>query len=35
MESEITYFTVAENDYLFLKDDYERGKVGAILCYIS
>lgn len=30
----ITYFTRAENDYLFIKDDYENGKVGEIMCYV-
>lgn len=28
-----SYFDVAENDYLFLKEDYERGRVGNIMCY--
>lgn len=30
----ITYFTRAENDYLFIKDDYENGKVGEVMCYV-
>ena len=30
----ITYFTRAENDYLFIKDDYENGRVGEIMCYV-
>lgn len=31
----VTYFDMAENDYNFLKDDYERGKVGNVMCYAS
>ena len=28
----ITYYDLAENDYHFLKDDYESGKIGNLLC---
>lgn len=28
-----TYFDVAERDYLFLKENYERGRIGNIMCY--
>lgn len=28
----VNYFTMAENDYLFLKFDYEQGRVGNIMC---
>ena len=31
MEGMKTYFDVAENDYQFLLDDYERGKVGSLV----
>lgn len=35
MKEKINYFTMAENDYLFLKEDYERGRYGNVMCYCS
>lgn len=32
MGEKIDYFVMAENDYDYLKDDYERGKIGNIFC---
>ena len=31
---EITYYTRAENDYLFIKDNYNNGKVSEVMCYV-
>ncbi len=33
MEKRLTYYDMAENDYEFLKEDYENGRVGNIICY--
>ncbi len=30
----ITYYTRAENDYLFIKDNYLNGKVSDVMCYV-
>lgn len=30
----ITYYTRAENDYQFIKGDYEGGRVGEVMCYV-
>ncbi len=35
METVKNYFTMAESDYQYLKEDYERGKFGNVLCYCS
>lgn len=35
MEEKITYLVRAENDYLFLKDNYDRGVVSEPMCYIA
>ncbi len=32
--AKITYYTRAESDYQFIKDDYENGKVGEVMCYV-
>lgn len=32
--AEITYYMRAENDYLFIKDNYQNGKVGEVMCYV-
>lgn len=35
MGKSLTYFSMAENDYLFLLDDYKRHRVGNIMCYTA
>ena len=35
MAKNVTYFDMAENDYKFLYDDYERGRVGNVMCYAA
>lgn len=31
----VTYFTMADNDYEFLKQDYDNHRVGNVMCYVS
>ena len=33
MGEELTYFSMAENDYQFLSEDVERGRVANLICY--
>lgn len=35
MGKNVTYFDMAENDYMFLYDDYKRGRVGNIMCHAA
>jgi HEPN domain-containing protein len=35
MGKNVTYFDMAENDYLFLSKTYEDGRVGNAMCYIA
>lgn len=35
MGTGMTYFDMAENDYQFLQFDYENGRVGNVMCYVS
>lgn len=35
METKISYFSMAENDYQFFLFDYEHGRVGNAICYGS
>lgn len=30
----ITYYTRAENDYQFVKANYEEGRVSEVMCYV-
>lgn len=33
MGEELTYFSMAENDYQYLSEDVARGRVGNLICY--
>lgn len=35
MGKKLNYFDMADNDYNFLKEDYERGRFGNIMCYAA
>lgn len=34
-EGRLTYFDMAENDYSYLRHDFESGRVGNLICYAS
>lgn len=35
MGAKLDYYAMAENDYQFLKDDYDRGRFGNVMCYCA